>query len=363
MSEQELNQNEAATPYKLEQARKRGQVAKSADLVSAVVFGAAVLVLYGYGWTSVRDVMHFDRLLMIQGLADHEGGQALWRLVDQSLRQTLMFLMPLLGTIILAAIVGNLAQTGFNFTWQPLEPDLQRVNPMQGFKRIFSMRTLFDTLRTGIKLLILGVVVYGGLKALLPHFGQMASLPPWAMLHLLVTDVAALTGKLALALGVIAVIDFGYSHREFAKKMRMSRRELKDEGKHREGDPRIRARLRELRREMLKRTMALRKTRDADVVLTNPTHVAVALKYRHGEMDAPVVVGKGKGAMAAAVRKIAARHGIPVVQNPSLARALYAAADIDQQIPERLFTDVARIMVWVLAMRKAHAPAEMGARS
>ena len=135
--------------------------------------------------------------------------------------------------------------------------------------------------------------------------------------------------------------------------MRISHRELKDELKHREGDPRIRARLRELRRELLKRSMALRNTRNADVVITNPTHVAVALRYVHGEMASPQLLAKGAGAVATAIRRIAARHGIPVVQNPSLARKLFHELAVDQAVPPALYAPVARILVWVFAMRDA----------
>ena len=133
----------------------------------------------------------------------------------------------------------------------------------------------------------------------------------------------------------------------------MSKRELKDEVKHREGDPRIRSRLRELRREMLKRSMALSKTGSADVLITNPTHFAVALRYRHGEMAAPQLLSKGAGGMAAAMRRIAAAKRIPVVQNRTVARAIYFGMDIDQDVPPALYADVARIMVWILAMRRA----------
>ena len=132
----------------------------------------------------------------------------------------------------------------------------------------------------------------------------------------------------------------------------MSKRELKDEVKHREGDPRIRARLRALRREMLKRSLALRKTGSADVLITNPTHLAVALRYRHGETDAPLLLAKGAGGMAAAMRHIAARRQIPVVQNRTLARAIYHGTALDHQVPHHLYADLARLMVWVLAMRQ-----------
>jgi flagellar biosynthetic protein FlhB len=158
--------------------------------------------------------------------------------------------------------------------------------------------------------------------------------------------------KMALILALIAAVDWMYTRREFSKKMKMSRRELKDESKNREGDPRIRARLRELRREALKRTLTVRNTRDADVLLTNPTHVAVALRYSHGEMSSPQLVAKGAGRVAGAMRKIASEHNIPIVQNPALARRLFRELAVEQHVPQAMYAEVARIIVWVFAMRE-----------
>jgi flagellar biosynthetic protein FlhB len=168
-------------------------------------------------------------------------------------------------------------------------------------------------------------------------------------------DVASVAMKLAAMLLLIALADWAYTQREYANKMRMSRRELTDEIKHREGDPRVRARMKELSRELLKRSLAVRKTRNASVVITNPTHVAVALRYEHGAMEAPLLIAKGSGAMAAVMRRIASRHDIPVVQNPTLARRLYQELDIESSVPPHLYSAVARLMVWVIAMREARA--------
>jgi len=188
---------------------------------------------------------------------------------------------------------------------------------------------------------------------MLPQFYHLADLSPLGLMRTLFADMASLGLKISLALGLIALIDLMYTRFEFNKKMRMSKREIKDEVKHREGDPRIRARIRALRIELLKRSLALRRTRDADVLITNPTHVAVALKYVHGQMTSPLMLAKGKGFMAAAMRRIAARHQIPVVQNPSLARALYQDLPVNQHVPEAMYAQVARIIVWIFARRDA----------
>lgn len=353
--EQDLDRNEAATPYKLEKARERGQVAKSPEVVSAVVFAAAMVFLAWRGWPSWRGLFELNRAVLVQAARVDGTPAAMWALVDRSVRETLVLGAPYLFTLLLAAVVGNVLQTGPVLSADPVKPDWSRINPATGLRQLFSARTLFNGVRATVKLALLAAVAYAAVKSLVPHFHLLARLPPGGVVRRLLDDLASLGLKMALALAVIALVDLAYTRREFAKRMRMSRRELREELKHREGDPKIRARLRELRREMLKKAAALRKTRDADVLITNPTHLAVALRYVHGEMVSPQLVAKGAGFLAAAMRRIAARHRIPVVQNPPLARALFHRLPLDRHVPPELYGQVARILVWVLAMREARA--------
>jgi flagellar biosynthetic protein FlhB len=294
------------------------------------------------------------------GRTDADAG-ALWRTVVALMSGSAGALWPFLAAVVLAASAGCLMQTGVVFSLEPLRVDFNRLNPATGLKRLFSMRTLFDGARACVKLVVLSLVAWLALRSLLPQFHGIAVLSAAAFLRTLVDDVAGLGLKMALALVALGLVDLAYTRAEFARRMRMSRRELKDEFKNREGDPRIRSRLRELRRELLKRSLALKNTRSADVVLTNPTHYAVALRYVHGEMDAPRVVAKGAGQLAAAMREIAARHHIVVVQNPPLARRLFREAGIDEYLPAAFHGEVARIIVWVLAMRQQRSAPAAGA--
>jgi flagellar biosynthetic protein FlhB len=238
------------------------------------------------------------------------------------------------------------------FSFEGLRIDAARVNPATGWKRVFSMRTLFDGGRACIKLLVLCFAAWLALRALLPQFHGLSAVGAAEFVQLLLQDVGSLGSRMALALALVACVDVAFTRREFSRRMRMSQRELKEEYRNREGDPRIRGRLRELRREMLKRSRSVRNTRDADVVLTNPTHYAVALQYVHGEMEAPRVIAKGAGQLAAAMREIAARHRIVVVQNPPLARRLFREAPLDAYLAASFHAEVARIIVWVLAARQ-----------
>ena len=352
MAEQDLDRNEAATPYKLQRARERGQAAKSTDVVAAIVFVVAVVYLTWRGFGAVASQFRFDQALLIHAGRMDPSGVGLWPLIERALRSALTLAAPFFAAIMLAAIVGNMMQTGPILSFEPVKIDFDRVNPVNGLKKLFSMRVLFDTARAIVKLSLLALVAFLALKALTSQFYALASLSAVGYLRTLLDDLASVGLKMALVLTLIALLDLMYTRREFAKKMRMSQRELKDEAKHREGDPRIRARLRELRRETLKRSLALRQTRNADVLITNPTHLAVALKYEHGRMASPQLLAKGAGHMAAAMREIAARHRIPVVRNPALARRLYKELPVDHPVPPELYAQVARIIVWVFAMRE-----------
>jgi flagellar biosynthetic protein FlhB len=351
MAEQDVDRSEAATPFKLKKARKKGQAARSADCVGALVFATAMVYLAWRGGAAADALLRAARSALLQLASAGSAPEALWPAVTLLAREAAPVLLSFMGLLVAAAVAGNWLQAGFVLSLEPLHLDFARISPATGLRRLLSLRTLFDGARACLKLFLLLLVAWYALKALAPQFLAVASLPPAAFLRLLIDDVAALGLKMALMLGLIAAADFAFTRREFGQRMRMSRRELKDEFKEREGDPRIRSRLRELRREMLKRSASLRNASTADVVLTNPTHYAVALRYVHGEMEAPRLVAKGAGQLAAAMREIAFRHRVAIVQNPPLARRLFRELAIDDYVPPASHAEVARIIVWVFAMR------------
>jgi flagellar biosynthetic protein FlhB len=355
MADQDIDRSEEATPFKLQKARERGQTSRSADATACAVFLTAMLYLSWQGLDAVVGLLRVCRNVLAQAAATDTA--ALWPLAIDLGTQAAGVLLPLLLALPLAAAVASIAQTGVVFSFDPLHLDFERLNPAAGWKRVFSRRTLFDGVRACAKLVVLCGTAGLALFSLLPQFQALSALSAPAFLHTLLQDVASLGWKIGIALAVIACADMLFTRREFDRRMRMSTREVKDEYKNREGDPRIRSRLRELRRELFKRSQSVRNTRTADVVVTNPTHYAVALRYVHGEMEAPRLVAKGAGQLAAAMRAIAARHGIVVVQNPPLARKLFREAAIDEYLPSAFHAEVARIVVWVFAMRERAAAA------
>jgi flagellar biosynthetic protein FlhB len=353
----ELDRSEAATPHKLGEARKRGQVPRSAELASAGALMAGIVYFNAHGLESLQALFRFDRMLLVHAGSGGEASAAwLWQLTERAIAGAFGVMAPALAVLVTVAVAANLVQTGALLSGHPLKPDWQRINPAQGLRRLFSARTLLDALRACMKLAVLGWLTLAALKGLYFSFREVADLSTLAYFRKAVGEIASLGLQLGAALLVFALLDVGYSRFEFARKMRMSRRELRDEFKHREGDPRIRSRMRELRRGLLKRMQSLRNVSKADVVVTNPTHVAVALRYKRGQPGAPVVVSKGRGGLAAAIRALAARRRIPVVRHPSLARALDEKCALDLPIPAELYADVARLMVWLLALQVEDRP-------
>lgn len=330
MAGEDMDRTEQATPYKLKKAREKGQVAKSLDFVSVVVFLTAVVFLYVQGPKLLEQQFLFDRALLSQSGQVVMSEASVWWLVRAILAHLASLLGPFFGAVVLAAVVANLIQTGPLLAFEQVKMDWSRLNPVEGAKKVLSLRKLFDGFKAVAKLALLSLVAYFALRLVLAQFFQWARYSPAVLMKSVVGEVASIGFKMALVLGVIAVIDMFYSKREYAKRMRMSRRDIKDEIKNRDGDPRIRSRLRQLRQEMLKRSASTKHTEKADVLIVNPVHFAVALKYEHGKMDSPQLLAKGSGAFALAMRGIAARHSIPIVQNVTLARKLFRELEVNQ---------------------------------
>jgi flagellar biosynthetic protein FlhB len=353
MAEQDSDRSEQATPHRLQEARKKGSVSRSVDVTALAILAVLVLVIQATGWDTVRVTAQLQRRILSHiGHADWTpDGAAAW--MGELLVAMLSVLAPLFLALVVVAVLANVVQTGPVFTSHPLKPDFDRINPASGFKRVFSLRTLFEAGKSVVKLIVLSAVVYAALRDLVPGLIGLSGADARGYLRVLVGLCAALLVKLVFTQLVIAAVDFGFVRRDFAKRMRMSKRDVKDEHKNREGDPRIRSRIRELRKEMLKRSKAAAKVPEADVLITNPTRLAVALSYRHGTSGAPQVVAKGAGDLARKMREVAARHQIPIVQNRPLARTLFREVDFEGYVPEKLYPQIAKIMVWVYAMRDA----------
>ncbi|NEX63015.1 EscU/YscU/HrcU family type III secretion system export apparatus switch protein [Noviherbaspirillum galbum] len=353
MADQDQDRSEEATPYKLQEARKKGNVPKSADLSAVVVLATMALMCYATGWDMLRGLLRLQQDLLRHAGDPRWGSEQALPLLGQALMDGLHLLGPLFLALALTSIAAGFLQAGAVFSFHPLKPDFDRIHPLEGFKRVFSWRIVYEAAKSLIKLGVLSSVAWTAIKHAVPELVRQTALDPRSYLPTLLKLGNGLSVKIVACLALIAAIDFIHSRRDHAKRMRMSRRDIRDESKQREGDPRIRSRIRQLRREMLKRSQGLRRVASADVLITNPTRLAVALSYQHGDSAAPKVIAKGAGGLARKMREAAARHQIPVVQNRTLARALFKEVGDEGFVPERWYPQVAKILVWVYSMREA----------
>lgn len=355
MAEQEQDRNEAATPFKLDEARKKGSVPKSLDMNSLFVLLAGAGSLHFFGAGIGADEMRLFSTILSHAHQVSFDVEDMAHMLGGSLRTALLLLAPLFVAVALAGIAANFFQTGPVFSFFALKPDLERVNPIAGFKRLFSLRFLVDAAKTVLKFGILGTVLFMAMKSAMPGLLRTIHLAPAALGQVLVPEADAILFKLLCAYALIALLDGGFSQWDFGRKMRMSRREIREENKRREGDPRVKSRLRELQREAVKRAGSLKRVKEADVLITNPVRLAVAVKYDREAVDAPLVIAKGAGFLAGRMREMARRHHIPVVENRPLARALFARSEIDAAVPLEHYDSIARILVWVYARRASLA--------
>jgi len=352
MAEQEQNRTEPATPFKLEEAKKQGQVAKSLDFNAFVAVGAFLLMLLIWGEGALAKLAQ-----LCAWLFQNAANFPLDRAGDAGAfgELPMMFLgvvLPLAGVGIVCAVLANLIQTGPIFTFVPLKPKFERINPVAGFKRVFNKRMLFETLKTLLKLGIFAAILYGFLVDAWPSLQTVATSDLGVQLSWLAEQGTALLLRLGLAMLFIALLDLAYTRWSYGQQMMMSRRELQQEIKRREGDPLIRAKLRELQRENLKQAQSLGRVPDADLLITNPEHFAIALRYRREAMSAPMVIAKGRDAWALSMKAVAKREGIPVFERKPLARKLFRSARIDQPVAPDTYVDVARVYAELEAQRR-----------
>lgn len=342
---------EKATPKRRQEARKKGQVAQSREVSSALILmcGLGALYLAGpYFYHSLRGLVAG----LFRGAADAATLQpdGLHRMLGEIMGQYLLIIAPLMAAVLIAGLAANIAQVGFMVSSEALSPKFSKLNPIEGFKRLFSLRSLVELTKSLMKMGLVGGIAY------LVVAGEVDEFP--GMMHaevpILFQYIASLAFKIslnvAIALVLLAALDYAYQRWQFEKNMMMTKDEVKEEHKQMEGDPKIKARIRAIQMETARRRM-MEAVPEATVVITNPTHFAVALKFISGEMEAPRVVAKGAGLVAQRIKEMAAEHQVPVVEDKPLARSLYQSVDIDHFIPVELYQAVAEILAYVYRLQ------------
>jgi flagellar biosynthetic protein FlhB len=341
------SKTEEPTPRKLDQARAQGDVAKTADLPSVMTLAATAGVIAMCGGWMCRNlamalIPYFDHPDQIS--VSGAGGVAI-------MRQALMAAAPIMLIVLLVAglagAAGNLVQTGLMFTPDKLKPDWKKVSPLGGLKRMFGLDSLIQFVRSLLKVVATGCVAWWVLK---PHIGELqnlSQLEPAAILPFCFAILRKLIFAIVGLLIAIAAADWFIQKQRYMARMRMTKEEIKEDYKQTEGDPHVRARQKQIRAERARRRM-MQAVPNATMVIMNPTHYAVALRYEQGEDEAPVCVAKGLDALALKIRAVAEEAGVPVIEDPPLARALYAAVEIDDMIPPAHYEAVAKLIGFIL---------------
>lgn len=351
---------EEPTQRRLDEAREKGQVASSREVGHwAILAGGAVAIAATAQSSAAR--LAGELAAVFERAADTalDPGALVALFTDLALDAGLA-LAPLLGLLVAVAVASGIVQHGFLLSAETIQPQLDRISPLKGFERIFSLPALVELAKGVVKIALVSVVA--GL-VLWPDAGRIVAaitLEPAQAARLLDELARHLLVAVAAVLTAVAGADLLYQKFRHHQQLRMSRQELKDEFKQSEGDPMVKARLRQLRVERSRRRM-MAAVPTADVVLTNPTHFAVALKYEMGVMPAPKVVAKGADRIAARIREVAKEAGVPIVENPPLTRALHDAVELDGNVPEQHFRAVAEVIGYVMRL-KGKMPARRTAR-
>jgi len=352
MAEQQTSQErtEQATPKRLEDARRKGQVARSKELNMAAIMIGAAIVMFISG-PSIADAMI---VMMRQGLvldpAQIERPAAMVAALSAAAWAALAALAPLLVTLMIAAVAGGVAIGGWAFSGQAMQPKLSKLNPLKGLKRVFGLKGLVEVAKAIGKAGVVGLSAFAVLYLAAGDILNLSVAPFNQAVAISSTLMMTVFLAACLSLLVIALFDVPFQLWNHAKELRMTRKEVQDEMKETEGRPEVRNKIRALQQEVANRRM-LRDVPDADVIITNPTHFSVAIRYNEGSMNAPVVVAKGVDHMAAKIREIGAVHNVTIFEAPPLARAIFWTTEIGQMVPEKLYVAVAQVLTYVLRLK------------
>jgi len=349
---------EAPTPRRREEARSRGQVGRSTDLTAAVALLGALVVLQFTGRDMFGRLLEVMRRCLGETGPDAEAAGGMKVMLQAAAGHCAVVLLPLLVTVLVLAGAAAFLQVGVLFTTRPLRPSLDRLHPLAGLQRMFSARAFVHLLMGLLKAGLLGLVAWYTLRNRADLFASASRLPHTEMIGMAAEVVSTLALRLAVVLLLLAILDFVYQKYRTERDLRMTREEIKEELKRMDGDPKLKARRRRVQMQLSLQRIQSTVPR-ADVVVTNPTELAVALRYDSAVMRAPRVIAKGADYVALRIRQVAVAHGVPIVERKPLARALYRDVEVGQEIPAELYKAVAEVLAYVyeLTGRSRRRPA------
>jgi flagellar biosynthetic protein FlhB len=342
------DKTEKATPRRREEARKKGQVVKSNEIITVIVLTLTLLVLKYWLFYMANDFQSFFIYMFTFIETDFTLDQA-QLIIVQVILVTVKMAGPIVLTALVAGYTSNVMQIGFLFTSKPLKIDLNRLNPINGMKRIFSKRALAELVKTILKTCLVGFVAFYFLFKQLPRLAVLMDSPIDVSLYT-IGEVTFTTGWRILAvLLLIAIADYAYQVYEYEQSLKMSKQEIKEEYKTIEGDPHLKSEMKARQRQLATRRM-MQEIPQATVVITNPTHLAIALKYKD-EMQVPVVVAKGQDFLAQKIKQLASENNVVIVENKNLARLLYKEVEIGRPIPVELYKAIAEVLAYVYKIK------------
>lgn len=358
MAEEFEEKTERATPRKRQKAREKGDTARSRDLTSLVPLWT-FFMYFSFGGFMFTALISYLRSALKRSFEVQISEFSLVSLLKSDSAEIGLMMAPFFGMILLFIAVVHFFQTGFLFTASPLVPNFSKLNPISGIKKFFSINALFETLKGLLKIVILGFILYHILKKEIFNFPLLIDMDIASIIFFSHEQIRKFLLIAAIVLTIFAIADYAYQRWQFEKNIRMSKQDIKDEYKQVEGDPKVKARIRSLQRDFARKRM-MQEVPKADVVITNPTHYAIALKYDSLNMGAPVVVAKGANIIAGRIKEIAQSSGIPVFEDKPLARALFKL-NVGQEIPEIFYKAVATILANVYKLKKKNLSAESAA--
>jgi len=347
------SKTEKATPKKRRDERKKGNVMMSKDVISvATLIGSLVMLKVMSGVVSEQAEGLFTTCFGF--IADTPAAAAhsvLRQLAYRCVMTVLVVAGPFLGVTALLATTATFAQTRLLVTGESLKPKFSRINPLQGFKRLFSLRSVVEALKNLLKIGILLFLIYNYFRSIIVSFARFLDMDVAQACSLLFDDIFNLILQVVIAFIVVAAADYFYQWWDYERQLKMSKQEVKEEYKQTEGDPQVKGKIKQIQRQRAQQRM-MQQVPGADVVIRNPTHVAVALRYKPDEDEAPVVVAMGLDELALRIVKVAEENQVAVVENVQLARSLYAGTELNRQIPPEFYGPVAEILVYVLKLDK-----------
>lgn len=348
---QDGDKTEDPTGTKLDEARQKGDIARSKEFANFFVFLGCVASLSFAGTGIIQGLADVFLVSFDLKNAHLESIPEFVGVINRIAIQTLWILSPILAGVCFAAVVGNIGQFGFLLTGEKLKPDFEKLNPIDGFKRLVTKETFFELFKATFKMVVISIILYLCFEGEISNLLQLGTQPIPFIFKYAIEQISTVLNVVLIFLATLGILDLGFQKWAYWQRMKMTVQEVKDEFKNKEGDPQIKSRIRQMQRDRARARM-MEEVPKANVIVTNPTHVAVALKYERGQMRAPVVVAKGAGFIAVKIKELAAQSGVPILEKRELARYLYKNVEVNEMIPESLYTAVAEVLAYVYRIRK-----------